>query len=104
MSGKYDLTSEDARLQFGRQLTTPSTGAISSSRSFGNRGVATAPICGQIRYFATSSEGTQLEIPKELFRVLWDFLNGEKQAGSATIHFRNGGIAGLEALIKKSYK
>jgi hypothetical protein len=58
----------------------------------------------QIRFFAASSEGRQIAITKELFELLWDFLRGEKAAGSATIHFRNGGIAGLEALIKKTYK
>lgn len=55
-------------------------------------------------YFANSPEELQVAIPKELFTALWDFLEGERPAGSVTIHFRNGGVAGLEALIKKHYK
>ena len=55
-------------------------------------------------YFANSPEELQVAIPKELFTALWDFLEGERPAGSITIHFRNGGLAGLEALIKKHYK
>lgn len=55
-------------------------------------------------YVAISPEGTKLEIPKELFTVLCDFMEFRKDAGSIVVHFRNGGIAGLEAVIKKRYK
>ena len=55
-------------------------------------------------YVVISPEGNQIEIPKELFAALWDFLRGNRPSGSVTIQFRNGGIAGLEALIKKTYK
>jgi hypothetical protein len=55
-------------------------------------------------YFALSPEGLRIEIPKELFLVLCDFLEIRKDAGSMIVHFRNGGVAGLEALIKKKYK
>jgi hypothetical protein len=55
-------------------------------------------------YMAVSPEGTKIEIPKELFTVLCDFLQIRKDAGSMVVHFRNGGVAGLEALIKKRYK
>ncbi|HLJ88925.1 MAG TPA: hypothetical protein VKZ53_19050 [Candidatus Angelobacter sp.] len=55
-------------------------------------------------YVVISPEGNQIEIPKELFGALWDFLQGNKPSGSVTIQFRNGGVAGLEALIKKTYK
>lgn len=60
----------------------------------------------QIRgsYMAISPEGLRVEIPKELFLVLCDFLQIRKDAGSMVVHFRNGGVAGLEALIKKRYK
>lgn len=60
----------------------------------------------QIRgaYMAVSPEGLRVEIPKELFVVLCDFLQIRKDAGSMVVHFRNGGVAGLEALIKKRYK
>lgn len=55
-------------------------------------------------YVAVSPEGAKVEIPKELFTVLCDFLQIRKDAGSMVVHFRNGGVAGLEALIKKRYK
>src|SRR5579871_3082521 len=48
--------------------------------------------------------GDQIEIPKELFKALWDFSQGSKATGSVVIHFRNGGVAGLEAVIKRTYK
>jgi len=49
-------------------------------------------------------DGNHIEISSELFTALWEFLEGEKQTGSVVIHFRNGGIAGLEAIVKKVYK
>ena len=55
-------------------------------------------------YVVVAPDGTRVEISKELFGVLWDFLLGNKPTGSVVIHFRNGGIAGLEAVIKKVYK
>jgi len=55
-------------------------------------------------YMVISPEGAGIAIPKELFVVLWDFLQIRKDAGSMVVHFRNGGVAGLEALIKKRYK
>jgi len=63
---------------------------------------STANIKGS--YVAMSPEGAGVEIPKELFVVLCDFLHIRKDAGSMIVHFRNGGVAGLEALIKKRYK
>lgn len=56
------------------------------------------------RYIVVAPEGDQIEIPKELFRALWDFSQGSKATGSVVIHFRNGGVAGLEAVIKRIYK
>jgi len=59
----------------------------------------------QQQYVVISPEGNQIEIPKELFGALSDFLIGNpKPTGSVTIQFRNGGVAGLEAMIKKVYK
>jgi hypothetical protein len=49
-------------------------------------------------------DGNQIEIPKELFGLLWDFLHGDKASGSVIIQFRNGGVAGLESLVKRTYK
>jgi len=55
-------------------------------------------------YVAISPDGVEIEIPKELFGVLHDFMEGHKQTGSAIIQFKNGGIAGLETMIKRTYK
>ena len=55
-------------------------------------------------YLVVAPDGNRVEISKELFAALWDFLQGNKPTGSVVIHFRNGGIAGLEAVIKKVYK
>jgi len=49
-------------------------------------------------------DGNQIEIPKELFGLLWDFSEGNKQTGAVNMQIRNGGVAGLEAVIKKTYK
>ena len=56
------------------------------------------------QYKVVAPDGNQVEIPKELFGLLWDFSAGNKPTGSVVIQFRNGGIAGLEAIIKKTYK
>jgi hypothetical protein len=56
------------------------------------------------QYLVVGPDGSQIEIPQELFGLLWDFVNGDKPAGSVVIQFRNGGIAGLEAIIRKTYK
>jgi hypothetical protein len=56
------------------------------------------------QYLVVGPDGNQIEIPKELFGLLWDFSEGNKQTGSVIIQFRNGGVAGLEAVIKKTYK
>ncbi len=56
------------------------------------------------QFMVVAPDGEQIEIPKELFGLMWDFLEGSRAAGSVIIQFRNGGIAGLEAIIKKTYK
>jgi hypothetical protein len=55
-------------------------------------------------YLVVAPDGDRVEIPRELFLALYDFLLGSKASGSVTIHFRNGGVAGVEALVKKTYK
>jgi hypothetical protein len=55
-------------------------------------------------HLVVSPDGSRVSIPKELFGALADFLQGSKQTGALVIQFRNGGVAGLEALIKKTYK
>jgi hypothetical protein len=68
--------------------------------------ISTSASASSIRgsYMAVSPDGAKVEIPKELFTILCDFLQIRKEAGSMVVHFRNGGVAGLEALIKKRYK
>jgi len=56
------------------------------------------------QYVVVSPEGNQIVISKELFGALLDFLQGNKPTGSLVIQFRNGGIAGLEGVIKRIYK
>ncbi|HKD82412.1 MAG TPA: hypothetical protein VKH81_22175 [Candidatus Angelobacter sp.] len=56
------------------------------------------------RYLLMSPDGTEIEVPPELFRAINDFMVGRKDAGSMVVHFRNGGVAGLETVIKKKYK
>ena len=56
------------------------------------------------QYLVVSPDGLEVEIPKELFGLLWDFIHGSKPAGSVVIQFRNGGIAGLESITKKTYR
>ncbi|MBZ5509026.1 MAG: hypothetical protein LAO78_26500 [Acidobacteriia bacterium] len=51
-----------------------------------------------------SPEGVEIEVPSELFLALSDFMVTRKNAGSMIVHFRNGGVAGLETLVKKKYK
>jgi hypothetical protein len=87
-------------LPFPEPRTARSIGGIRSTISIN----PTLAKDKQPGYFANSPEELQVAIPKELFTALWDFLEGERPAGSVTIHFRNGGVAGLEALIKKHYK
>ena len=56
------------------------------------------------RYMVVAPEGDQIEIPNDLYTALWDFALGSNATGSVVIHFRNGGVAGLEAVIKRTYK
>jgi hypothetical protein len=49
-------------------------------------------------------DGAKVEIPEEVFAALEEFVLISRPTGSLTIHFRNGGVAGIEALIKKVYK
>jgi hypothetical protein len=56
------------------------------------------------RCLITSPDGKEIEVPRELFAILSDFMVTRKDAGSMVVQFRNGGVAGLETLIKKKYK
>lgn len=55
-------------------------------------------------YFAVSSSGARVRIPKELFEALQEFLETRKHAGSITLQFRSGDIICVEALAKKTYR
>lgn len=50
------------------------------------------------------ASGLYYEIPRELFEALREFLVVNRDTGSLTIHFRSGGVAGIEALRKKIFK
>lgn len=54
------------------------------------------PDQGAQAYLVVAPDGDHIEIPKELFVALSDFLRGGGPSGSVVIHFRNGGIAGLD--------
>src|SRR4051812_342476 len=56
------------------------------------------------RYMATSPFGANLDIPKELFIALHDFISTRKYPGSITIQFRRGEIVCVEAVAKKTYR
>lgn len=56
------------------------------------------------KYFALSPKGTHVEIPKELFVALSDFLATRKCAGAINIQFRSGEIVCVEAVAKKRYR
>jgi hypothetical protein len=55
-------------------------------------------------YLATSPSGSKLQIPKELFVALSDFMKTRKYPGSITIQFRRGEIICVEAVAKKTYR
>jgi hypothetical protein len=56
------------------------------------------------KYFAVSPKGTHVEIPKELFVALSDFLDTRKYPGAINIQFRSGQIICVEAVAKKRYR
>lgn len=56
------------------------------------------------QYFATAPSGARLDIPKELFVALSDFIKTRKCPGSITIQFRRGEIICVEAVAKKTYR
>lgn len=56
------------------------------------------------KYVAVSPQGAQVEIPKELFVALQDFMKTRKSPGSITIQFREGEIICVEAIAKKTYR
>lgn len=58
----------------------------------------------ELQYHATSPSGTKLNIPKELFVALSDFIKTRKCPGSITIQFRQGEIVCVEAVAKKTYR
>lgn len=56
------------------------------------------------QYVATSPSGTTVQVPKELFVALSDFMKTRKCPGSITIQFRKGEIICVEAVAKKTYR
>jgi hypothetical protein len=78
----------------GREPSTLRSGQLAQAEES-----ATAP-----RYRATSPFGTNVDIPKELFVALHDFISTRKYPGSITIQFRRGEIVCVEAVAKKTYR
>jgi hypothetical protein len=64
----------------------------------------TAEPTEESQHFASSPSGTRLNIPKELFVALSDFIKTRKCPGSITIQFRRGEIICVEAVAKKTYR
>ena len=58
----------------------------------------------QHEYAVVAPDGDKVVISKQLFDALSEFSPGSKCTAALVVHFRNGGIAGLEALIRKVYK
>lgn len=56
------------------------------------------------QYVATSPSGAKVNIPKELFVALSDFIKTRKSPGSIVIQFRRGEIICVEAVAKKTYR
>ena len=56
------------------------------------------------KYFARSPTGTHVEIPKELFIALSDFLATRRYPGAINIQFHGGTIICVEAVAKKRYR
>ena len=56
------------------------------------------------KYVAISPHGAQIQIPKELFVALLDFIKTRKYPGSINIQFRSGEIICVEAVAKKTYR
>lgn len=56
------------------------------------------------KYLAVSPKRTHVEIPKELFIALSDFLDMRKSSGAINIQFRSGQIVCVEAVVKKTYR
>jgi hypothetical protein len=55
------------------------------------------------QYVAISPDGAKIQIPKELFVSLVDFMRTRRSPGSITIQFRAGEIVSVEAIAKKTY-
>ena len=69
-----------------------------------NRQAVTARLDAAGKYMAISPKGVHLDIPKELFIALSDFIKTRKCPGSITIQFRSGEILGMESVAKKTYR
>jgi len=63
---------------------------------------STAPAEG--KYTAISPNGNNVQIPKELYIALLDFIKTRKYPGSINIQFRSGEIICVEAVAKKTYR
>jgi hypothetical protein len=69
-----------------------------------SRQAAAARLDAAGKYMAVSPKGVHIDIPKELFIALSDFIKTRKCPGSITIQFRSGEILGMESVAKKTYR
>jgi hypothetical protein len=101
------VTMPDTRVYYASgavQLAKDSNGAHESSvLADTNLPAATEKPLEQ-EYHAVSPSGSKLNIPKELFIALSDFIKTRKCPGSITIQFRRGEIVCVEAVAKKTYR
>jgi len=56
------------------------------------------------KFVVISPTGAQIEITKELYIALSDFMKTRRHAGSITVQFRQGEILCVEVLVKKTYR
>ena len=58
-----------------------------------------------VGFIATSPDGKVVKITRELFKAFEDFVLADTPpTGSVTVHFKNGGIAGVKAVTETVYK
>jgi hypothetical protein len=97
----------DTRVYFsngGSQLAKEGDASREHSVLRDDRTSKTPETAEEPQYIAASPNGAKLNIPKELFVALSDFIKTRKCPGSITIQFRQGEIVCVEAVAKKTYR
>lgn len=97
----------DTRVYFSNGTSQPSANNHSRSEHAhldANKAVNATGVEPAGKYEAVSPKGVRLNIPKELFVALSDFIKTRKCPGSITIQFRAGEILCVESVAKKTYR